>query len=200
MNTDDGRLAALHAHFLRIMPRIELHARIHFRHLKCPGKRDDAIAEAIAVSWKWFLRIDEQEKDVDEFVSALATYAVRHVRSGRRLCGQERSKDALSPLAQRRHGFLVQALPEHDTSPEDNPALAALTDNTITPPPEQAAFRIDYPRWLSSLRERKARIAQDMSLGFTTQELAPMHGVSMGRISQLRGEFHSSWHTFTGRD
>ena len=58
--------SALHAHFLQILPRIETHARIHFRHLRCPGKRDDAIAEVVAVTWKWFLRIVEQQKNVDE--------------------------------------------------------------------------------------------------------------------------------------
>src|SRR3954471_16687851 len=86
--------AGLHAHFLAILPRIETHARIYFRHVRCPGQRDDAIAETIAVCWRWFLRLAEQGKDVNLFVSALATYAVRHVRSGRRLCGQLKSKDA----------------------------------------------------------------------------------------------------------
>jgi hypothetical protein len=33
----------LHAQFVQIMPGIETHARIHFRHLHCPCKREDAI-------------------------------------------------------------------------------------------------------------------------------------------------------------
>ena len=80
---------ALHAHFLQVLPRIVTHAQVRFGFLKCPGKRDDAIAEVVALAWKWFLRLIEQGKDIDQFVSVLADYAVRHVRCGRKLCGQE---------------------------------------------------------------------------------------------------------------
>ena len=73
-----------------------------------------------------------------------------------------------------------------------------LRDNTITPPDEQAAFRIDYPAWLSQLGERKRAIAQDMTLDLGTLELAARHQVSPGRISQMRREFHSSWQHFCG--
>ena len=50
-------------------------------------------------------------KDVITFVGALARYAARAVRCGRRLTGQEKAKDVLSSLAQRRHGFTVGSLP-----------------------------------------------------------------------------------------
>ena len=46
---------ALHQSFLSILPRIEVHARVCFRWIKCPDKRDDAIAETVAVAWKWFV-------------------------------------------------------------------------------------------------------------------------------------------------
>jgi hypothetical protein len=49
-------------------------------------------------------------------VSTLATVAARAVRSGRRVCGQERAKDELSALAQQRHGFVVEKLPDCSTS------------------------------------------------------------------------------------
>src|SRR4051812_29295752 len=121
--------ASLQAHFLAIVPRIELHARIYFRHLKCPGKRDDAIAETVAVAWKWYLRLVEQQREISDFVSTLARYAASHVRAGRHLCGQERSKDVLSRLAQRRHGFFVQTLPECESGLGGNEAIDALRDN-----------------------------------------------------------------------
>src|SRR5262249_1568066 len=90
----------LQAAFLQLLPRIQTHAEIHFRHLRCPGKRDDAIQEVTALAWKWFLRLAEQGKDVTQFVSAVAEFAVRQVRCGRKLCGQERSRDAMNPVAQ----------------------------------------------------------------------------------------------------
>jgi hypothetical protein len=36
-----------------------------------------------------------------------------------------------------------------------------------------------------------------MMLGDTTLELSARHGVSAGRISQLRREFHADWRAFT---
>ena len=201
---------ALHAHFLAILPRIETHARVRFRYLRCPGRRADAVAEVVAVCWKWFLRLDEQGKDVDGFVMAFADYAVRHVRSGRRLCGQERAKDVCSPAAQRRHEFKVEAL--DGCTRRDFGALYAdpqgqdyqdayedrLKDNMTTPPADQAAFRIDYPLWLSRLGTHKRGIAEDMTLDLGTFELADKHRVSPGRISQLRREFHADWRRFCG--
>src|SRR5262245_38224952 len=100
----------LHAVFLALLPRLQLHARVFFRHLKCPVQKEDAVQEVIALSWKWFLRLSERGKDVTQFVSALACYAARAVRSGRRLCGHEKARDVLSPVARRRHGFRVEPL------------------------------------------------------------------------------------------
>src|SRR5437660_259462 len=81
----------LHAAFLPLLPRIELHARIFFRHLKCPHQKQDMVAETVALSWKWFLRAAAKGKDVHQFVGTLAAYAARHVKSGRKLCTQERA-------------------------------------------------------------------------------------------------------------
>jgi hypothetical protein len=137
---------ALHAHFLAILPRIQTHAEIYFRGIKCPGKRADAIAETIAISWKWFLLV----------------YGEPH--------GQE-----------------------HMDAFEDR-----LRDNTQSPVPDQAAFRIDYPAWHSQLGHRNSKIAQDMMLECSTMELAELHKVSQGRISQLRRAFHADWQRFHG--
>jgi hypothetical protein len=64
--------------------------------------------------------------------------------------------------------------------------------------PEQVQFRIDFPAWLGTLRERKRRIALDMALGHKTRDLADLHGLTQGRISQLRREYLLDWRRFTG--
>jgi hypothetical protein len=208
----ERNLDALHHHFLQILPRIETHAQVYFRHLRCPGRREDAIAETVAVSWKWFLRLNEQGKNVDEFVSTLATYAARHVRSGRRLCGQERARDALSKLAQRRHGFCVEPLAPSTrrdqesiySDPHGQRLMDAyeerLRNNTQTPVADQAAFRVDYPEWLAQLGPRSREIAADMMLDFSTNELAQKHKLTAGRISQMRREFCRDWRRFHGEE
>src|SRR5262249_16581337 len=77
----------LHTAFLRIAPRIELHGRVCFRGLKCPDARQDRICEMLALAWRWFLRLRELGRDPLEFPSALADFAARAVKAGRRLCG-----------------------------------------------------------------------------------------------------------------
>jgi hypothetical protein len=201
---------ALQVHFLAILPRIEEHAQVRFGFLRCPGRREDAIAEVVALAWKWFLRLIEQGKDIDQFVSVLADYAVRHVRCGRKLCGQERAKDVMSARAQRSKGFSAEPLNGSTRrsmedllgDPHAQEQIDAfedrLRDNTQSPVPDQAAFRIDHPAWLSQLGPRNRAIAEDMALDLGTFELAERHKISAGRISQLRRELHLDWRRFHG--
>jgi hypothetical protein len=85
-------LDVLHARFLRLVPRIEGHARIFFRGIRCPVKREDKVQECVALGWKWFLRLTEQGKDVFAFPMAFVALLARAVKCGRKLCGQERAK------------------------------------------------------------------------------------------------------------
>jgi hypothetical protein len=185
----------LHAAFLSLLPRVESHARIYFRHLKCPHRKADAIAETVAIAWRWFLRLVEMGKDAAQFVSTFAVLAARHVRSGRKLCGQEKSKDVMSPLAQQRYSFTVSPLPEGN-SLEGNVFDEALRDNTRSAVPDQVAFRVDFPDWLASLSERDRRVVEQLILGERTRDVARRFGISPGRVSQLRREFHLAWLAF----
>jgi DNA-directed RNA polymerase specialized sigma24 family protein len=201
---------ALHAAFLAILPRIERHARIAFRHLGCPQSRDDAVAEAVALAWRWYLRLVERGKDPAEFVSTFAGYAARAVKRGRRVCGQEAGQEVLSPVAQRRHGFTVAPLPVSTRRPFDEihtivrgqEALDAyeerLRDNAVTPPPDAAAFRLDFPRFLSTLCARDREMALFLSLGHQAQAAAARFRVSRGRVTQLRQRWCRAWRRCQG--
>jgi hypothetical protein len=179
------------------LPRIEAHARIYFRSIRCSDKRADRIAETIALAWKWFLRLEERGKDATQFVSAIATYAVKAVKSGRRLAGMERAKDVMNGHTQYRHGFVIQKLPDF-SSLISNPLEEALTDNTVTPPPDAAAFRVDFPRWLQSLPQRDRRVAKELMVGERTVATAHRHRMSPARVSQLRRELCEDWARFHG--
>jgi hypothetical protein len=189
----------LQVRFLSILPRIELHGRISFRYVRCPHRRADAVAEVVALAWKWHLRLAERGKDATRFPSALATFAARAVRAGRRVCGREWARDVLSPSAQRRHHFAVECLPDFSTL-GSNPLAEALVDNTQTPPPEQAAFRLDFPAWLQTRNERDRRLAEDLMTGERTQDVSTKFGLSPARVSQLRRDFHDDWQRFCGLD
>ncbi len=183
--------------FERALPRIERHARVAFRDVRCPDTRSDLAAEAVALSWTWWLRLRRRGKRPDRFVSAIATYAARAARSGRRLCGQERARDVLSPRAQRRHGFAVVGLPACGTL-SGNPVAEALRDNTRTPPDEQVCFRLDFPAWVTTYGERDRRIIAVMLLGERTLMVSQRFGISPARVSQLRRQFCTDWRVFLG--
>ena len=102
-----------------------------------------------------FVRLVNRGKKPEQFPTAITAFAGRAVKSGRRLGGQQRAKDVMSPLAQRRHGFAVSSLPEF-SSLDGNALEEAPHDNTQTPPDEQAAFRLDFPAWLCCRGERNA--------------------------------------------
>jgi hypothetical protein len=142
-------IAVLHLRFLRLVPKIETHAQVYFRGIKCPVKKEDKIQECVALAWKWFLSLSARGKDVFAFPMAFAALVARAVKCGRKLCGQERAKDVLSPIAQQRYCFQVEVLPTSTCSPHEQlyaephgQALLdafeeRLRDNTLTPVPDQ---------------------------------------------------------------
>jgi hypothetical protein len=193
--SESQRLEALHHRFLAILPRIQLRGRIAFCHLKCPHQKDEAMAEMVALTWKWFVRLVQRNKDAAQCSSALAAFAARAVHSGRRLNGREKSKDALSPQAQQRHRFRVSPLPGC-SSLAAHILTDALRDNTVASPDQQACFRIDFKSWTCNLCYRDQRILVDMAVGERTQHLARKYGISAARVSQKRREFCEQWNRF----
>jgi hypothetical protein len=205
-----GQLASLHAAFLSILPRIELHGQIYFRHLRCPHKKADAIQEMRALAWKWFLRLHERGKDPGDFLTAFTTLLARAVNSGRRLAGMARAKDVTNPATQMRHGFKVEPLPSSPRASHECLYAAPtgqqlhdafeerLRDNTITPVLDQVQFRLDWPAWLKTLTGRERRIIRAMALNERTLDLSKEFELSPARISQLRREFYLDWRRFLG--
>jgi hypothetical protein len=188
-------LARLQAAFLDlVLPKVLSHGRVYFRHLRAE-RREEAVAEMVALAWKWHLRLAERGKDSTRFPTVLATFAARAVRSGRKLAGMDRAKDVLSPQARQRHGFAVAKLPDYSTL-DGSPLHEALHDNTQSPVDEQVCFRIDFPAWRASRTERDRRVLDDLMLGERTLEVAGKYGLSPGRVSQLRREFLLDWHRY----
>jgi hypothetical protein len=180
-----------------ILPRIEAHGRIYFRNVRCYHRKKELLAEMAALSWRWFVRLVRRGKDVLQFVGRLAVYAARAISSGRRVCGRERARDAMSQSAQRNRGFADSGLPKIGT--RLGILLGeALEDNTVSPVLDQVAFRLDFPAWRRTRTQRDRRIIDCMMTGESTTRLARLFGVSAARISQLRREFHDDWHLFCG--
>jgi hypothetical protein len=139
-----------------------------------------------------------------------ACLLARAVKSGRRLCGQEKARDVLSRTAQQRHRFTVASLPcslaaSHERlysvprgQRQQDALEELLQDDGRTPIPDQVAFRIDFRSWSQTLTERDRRLVQELMLGERTRDVARRFAVSPGRISQKRRQFHDDWHRFIG--
>jgi hypothetical protein len=191
-------LAELQSSFLTtILPQLQKYGRIAFRHFLDPDRKEDALAEMVALAWQWCLRLNRKGKDPTLFPTPLAVFAAKAVMAGRRLCGQDKKYEVLSPWAQRQQGFRVQTLPAENLGREDDPSLEALHDNTTTPPPEQAAFRIDFPAWVRTHTRRRRQIIRDLMMGERTGAISHKFGLSPGRISQMRRELMKDWERYT---
>jgi hypothetical protein len=195
-DTPTPSLRALQATFLSsVLPKVLSHGRVYFRHLRSAELKEEYIAEMVALTWRWHCRLAERGKDAARFPTALATFAARAVRSGRRLAGMDRARDVLSPQARQRHGFAVGKLPDYGAL-DGSPLAEALHDNTRSPPDEQCAFRIDFPAWRLTRTDRDRRLLDDLMLGERTLDVAGKYGLSPGRVSQLRREFLLDWRRY----
>jgi hypothetical protein len=184
-----------HAGFLAVLPAVHRAARLRFRHVRCDGRRQDLMAEAVALAWLWFARLAARGKDPAAFVTTFARLAARAAACGRRVAGQEPVRDALSWACRRRHGFAVRPLPESPHAPATG-LEDALADNTRSPVPAQVQFRADFPAWLARLPVRDRLVVVRLALGHRTSEVAGAVGVTPARVSQLRGQFRRSYLAF----
>jgi hypothetical protein len=204
---EQPKLDELHAKYLSILPKIELHGRIYFRHLN-PHRKADAIQEMRALAWLWYVRLVDRGRDPRDFLATFVTLLARSVNSGRRLAGMMKAKDVMNPDPQRRHHFRVEPLPSttrtfHDhlySSPRGQELHdefeERLIDNTITPVVDQVCFRLDFPAWLETLTPRERRMIAAMARNERTRDLGKEFEVSPSRISQMRREFHDGWKQF----
>jgi hypothetical protein len=192
--TADAPAADVHAAFLAHLPRIDAHAAFAVRYVPCPHERADRRAEVIALAWRTFVALTRRGEDPAGFISTLALRSSQAVRAGRRLTRAESARDVLSPVARRRHGFLVAGLGV--TSRLDPRLAEALADDTRTPVPDQAAFRADYPRWRARFGRRDRQVLDALAAGGRTGEVARRFGLSAGRVSQLRRAFAANWDDF----
>jgi len=181
--------------FLSMLPAVETHARIRFRRWPAQ-RREEAIAETIAAACLYYQQAIVSGRRENVRPGPLSDFAVRHAAEGRHVGGSlDRSTDALSPRAQRRHGFQatrISTLVEHGEWEQ----LAVASRRY--PVPDAAAFRIDFPDWLSRQSRRDRRIIQAFLVRTSATEVARQFGLTDGRISQLRSGFAKSWRSFIG--
>ncbi len=173
--------------FVTMLAEIEQKLRQAFCRLD-PDAREDAIEEGIVHSLLAYVRLVEQGRAEVVTPSSLAWYSSRQVKRGRPAVGRMNGKEPLSRYAQFGNGIQVDRQPSNwiDAIVEDKRAAVA----------DQVAAKLDVGAWFSTLSLRMKQIAKDLAFGCSTSEVAKKHGVTAGRISQLRRTLEESWAAF----
>jgi hypothetical protein len=161
---------------------------------------EEVHAEATAAAIQSHRRIRASGKDPSPFLGRLAVLAVSHVYSGRHVGGSQNSTDAMSDHARRRHGFRVLSLSNHYPS-RDGRSVSTIADHlresTLRSPVyEAAAFRVDFPQFLTTLSQRDRAMALFLAVGNRAKAAASHFGLSAARISQLRHKWQRAWLRF----
>ena len=178
--------------FLVMLPSIRRHAQRAFREYD-PVERDELVAEVVADAFVAYRRLRELGKQELAYATPLAKYAVRHVRSGRRVGTPVNKRDVLSPANRR---VTVEPLQYFD---QDNGEWKeVLVEVRHAGPAETAAARLDIAKWFRKLPAAKRRIARVLATGETTKATANKCGLWEGRVSQLRRELQASWRALHG--
>ncbi len=191
----DKASATTHARFVAMLPRIYGQARMAFCHIPQDAKQE-MIAEVVANAFCAYLRLVERGRMDRIYPTVLAKYAIRQVRSGRRVGGQLNIHDVTSHYAQRAAGIAVEHLDQFDVEKSEWREL--LLEDRRAGPAETAAARIDVASWLRSLARRQRRIAESLARGEATASVARIFGLTPGRVSQLRRELKADWEAFQG--
>ena len=74
--------------------------------------------------------------------------------------------------------------------------IDALVEDKRAGVPDQVAAKIDVGDWFATLTNRMKEIAKDLAFGCSTSEVAKKHGLTAGRISQMRRVLEESWLVF----
>jgi hypothetical protein len=177
------------SNFVAMLPEIEQKLRPAFCHLD-PEAREDAIEEGVVHSLLAYVRLGEQDRAGVASPSSLAWYSSRHVKRGRPAGGRMNGKEPLSRYGQISNGIEVER--------QSGNWIDVMVLDKRASVEDQVAAKIDVGAWFATLSKRMKEIAKDLAFGCSTSEVAEKHGVTAGRISQLRRVLEESWAEFQG--
>ena len=173
--------------FVAMMPEIQQKLRRAFCRLD-PEAQEDAMEEGIVHSLLVYLRLHEQGRAEVATPSSLAWYSSQLVKRGRPTSGKMNCKEPLSRYGQISHDIEVER--------QSGNWIDAMVEDKRAPVADQVAAKMDVGAWFATLTKRMKEVAKDLAFGCSTSEVAEKHGVSAGRISQLRRVLEESWAAF----
>ena len=135
--------------FLMILPRIQSQAWNAFQGLSF-DLRQELQSEVVAHCWKTFTKLFELGRHEDVPVMTLARFAIRAVRSGRRIGSSLNINDVTSHYCQYRLGIRSAAFCWIDQN-GNNWAESLIADERARPD-QLVMARIDFSEWLQTLK------------------------------------------------
>jgi hypothetical protein len=187
------RSKLVHDRFLTMLPQIRRQAFAAFRTFRSEA-REELVQEVVANSYRAWVLLLRRGKESVAYATPLAQYAIRQVRDGRRVGGQQSSQDLMSPSARRIHGCRVERFDQRDQQTGIWKEL--LVEDRRAGPAEIAAARLDLAAWYRTLSKQTRQIAGALSMGESTSAVARQFGLSSGRVSQLRMRLREHWERF----
>jgi hypothetical protein len=141
-----------------------------------------------------FARLFELGRHEDVPPMTLARFAIRAVRSGRRIGASLNINDVSSDYCQNRMGIRSSQFYKTDLNGDNWPE--SLIADQRARPDQLVMARIDFTEWLQTLKPLHRKVAEHLSLGESTHSTARIFNLSPGRISQIRRRLEQSWHSF----
>jgi hypothetical protein len=189
------RAPGWHAGFLTMLPAIQAHAKVAFRHLD-PEAKQEAVQEVTANAAVAYARLFDLGKIDLAYAGVMARFAVAQVKDGRKVGTRANVRDVSSQYAQMRKGITMERLDRYDKEASEWQEI--LVESRCVGPAETAACRLDFGNWLQCLPRRLRKIATTLAKGESTGKTAKKFKISPGRISQMRRELMESWEEFSG--
>ena len=183
--------------FLMILPRIQSQAWNAFQGLSF-DLRQELQSEVVGHCWQSFLKLFELGKHEEVPPVTLAKFAIRAVRSGRRIGTSLNINDISSDYCQRRIGIRFTSFCMIDQN-GDNWVESLIADERARPD-QLVMARIDFAEWLQTLKPLHRKVAEHLSLGESTHSTARIFNMTPGRISQIRRLLEQSWLSFQTED
>jgi hypothetical protein len=155
-------------------------AHAYFRDMT-PEARDEAVANALFLTWQDFVSLIERALANDTLLSTTFAFACRRTRSGR--TGGKTAYSGGKELFNhaRRHSLDMDAFVADRTSVFD-----------------AVAFKVDTESWLESLPESHRTYAVEMAEGMDTKDIAARHHVTPPAVSMRRKDLKASYEKFMG--
>ena len=179
--------------FLMILPIRQSQAWNAFQGLPFDLKQE-LQSEVVGHCWKSFIRLFELGRHEDVSPMSLARFAIRAVRSGRRMGASLNINDVSSNYCQRRLGIRTTPFCMIDQNGEKW-AESLIADERARPD-QLVMARIDFSEWLQTLKPLHRKVAEHLSLGESTHSTARIFNLTPGRISQIRRLLEQSWLSF----